>query len=363
MWLPGAELHVAHRAHEARGELPDRDAEDHAGGHPQAQVALEDVHASGLSHAALLSYGRARASTAGGRLMPSRFRSRSTRHSSSTLTRRSSRSRRASASTCGSRAMTARPARGEPRQLVVVEPVEHPAAVLALAHQARPLEVGEMRGDGGGGEVEHGRHLAHAQLAAAQHGQDAQADRVGQGLQDVDGRGASRHFVTTRNVVAFAAGVNGSDDPGAAPGESDARRGQEARPRSCAPATPAARRWPRAGSTTCSAASGRRARREPRRPRACTRSRSAPWPRPGSTSRAGRPSTSSPYLDQPWDLVVTVCDSAQETCPASRARSRSSTSRSSTRRAEGTDDEKMAVFRRVRDEIRDRLVPEVRARG
>jgi protein-tyrosine-phosphatase len=31
--------------------------------------------------------------------------------------------------------------------------------------------------------------------------------------------------------------------------------------------------------------------------------------------------------------------------------------------AEGTDDEKLAVFRRVRDEIRDRLVPEVRARS
>ena len=31
--------------------------------------------------------------------------------------------------------------------------------------------------------------------------------------------------------------------------------------------------------------------------------------------------------------------------------------------AEGTDDEKMAVFRRVRDEIRDRLVPEVQAQG
>ena len=30
---------------------------------------------------------------------------------------------------------------------------------------------------------------------------------------------------------------------------------------------------------------------------------------------------------------------------------------------EGTDDEKMTVFRRVRDEIRDRLVPEVRSRG
>jgi arsenate reductase len=31
--------------------------------------------------------------------------------------------------------------------------------------------------------------------------------------------------------------------------------------------------------------------------------------------------------------------------------------------AEGTDEEKMAIFRRVRDEIRDRLVPEVCARG
>ena len=31
--------------------------------------------------------------------------------------------------------------------------------------------------------------------------------------------------------------------------------------------------------------------------------------------------------------------------------------------AEGADDEKMTVFRRVRDEIRDRLVPEIRRRG
>lgn len=50
------------------------------------------------------------------------------------------------------------------------------------------------------------------------------------------------------------------------------------------------------------------------------------------------------YLDQPWDLAVTLCDSAQET-------------------AEGTDDEKRVVFRHVRDEVCDRLVPEVRARG
>ena len=67
------------------------------------------------------------------------------------------------------------------------------------------------------------------------------------------------------------------------------------------------------------------------------------------------------YLDEPWDLVVTVCDSAQETCPtlpAARSR-RLHVSFADPAAAEGTDEERLAVFRRVRDEIRDRLVPEV----
>jgi len=70
------------------------------------------------------------------------------------------------------------------------------------------------------------------------------------------------------------------------------------------------------------------------------------------------------YLDQPWDLVVTVCDSAQETCPAfPRPVPRLHISFFDPALAEGSDEEKLVVFRRVRDEIRDRLVPELRVRG
>lgn len=70
------------------------------------------------------------------------------------------------------------------------------------------------------------------------------------------------------------------------------------------------------------------------------------------------------YLDQPWDLVVTVCDSAQETCPAfPRPVAKIHISFFDPAAAEGTDEEKMSVFRRVRDEIRERLVPEIRSRG
>jgi arsenate reductase len=70
------------------------------------------------------------------------------------------------------------------------------------------------------------------------------------------------------------------------------------------------------------------------------------------------------FLDQPWDLVVTVCDSAKDTCPVfPRPVSKIHVSFFDPAAAEGSDDEKMAVFRRIRDEIRERLVPEVRRRG
>jgi arsenate reductase len=78
----------------------------------------------------------------------------------------------------------------------------------------------------------------------------------------------------------------------------------------------------------------------------------------------GKPEHVGVYLDQPWDLVVTVCDSAQEACPTfPRPVPKLHISFFDPAAAEGTDDEKKAGFRRVRDEIRDRLVPEVRARG
>lgn len=70
------------------------------------------------------------------------------------------------------------------------------------------------------------------------------------------------------------------------------------------------------------------------------------------------------HLHQPWDLVVTVCDSAKEACPVFPGRvSRLHLSFEDPAAADGTDDEKMAVFRRVRDEIRERLLPELRRRG
>lgn len=79
---------------------------------------------------------------------------------------------------------------------------------------------------------------------------------------------------------------------------------------------------------------------------------------------AGMPEPVSVYLDEPWDLVVTVCDSAQEACPTfPRPAPKLHISFFDPAVAEGTDDEKMSVFRRVRDEIRDRLIPQVHAAG
>jgi arsenate reductase len=77
----------------------------------------------------------------------------------------------------------------------------------------------------------------------------------------------------------------------------------------------------------------------------------------------GNPEHVNLHLDQPWDLVVTVCDSAKEACPTfPRPVPKLHLSFSDPAEAWGPDEEKMAVFRRVRDDIRERLVPEVRRR-
>ena len=76
---------------------------------------------------------------------------------------------------------------------------------------------------------------------------------------------------------------------------------------------------------------------------------------------AGVPEVVDRYLDEPWDLVVTVCDSAKETCPAfPRSVAQLHISFDDPAAATGTDEEVAAVFRRVRDEIRDQLVAAVR---
>lgn len=60
------------------------------------------------------------------------------------------------------------------------------------------------------------------------------------------------------------------------------------------------------------------------------------------------------YLEPAPDVVVTVCDSAKEACPYVPARDRrihhSFTDPSA---VEGTDADRLAAFRRVRDEIAD----------
>ncbi len=79
---------------------------------------------------------------------------------------------------------------------------------------------------------------------------------------------------------------------------------------------------------------------------------------------AGEPERVDRYLGDTWDLVVTVCDSAKETCPVfPRPVETVHIPFDDPAEAVGTDESKMAVFRRVRDEIRDRLVEAIRTRG
>jgi len=78
---------------------------------------------------------------------------------------------------------------------------------------------------------------------------------------------------------------------------------------------------------------------------------------------AARPEHVGARLDEPWDLVVTVCDSARETCPVfPRPVPKIHVPFIDPALAEGTEEERMVVFRRVRDEVRERLLAELRSR-
>ena len=60
------------------------------------------------------------------------------------------------------------------------------------------------------------------------------------------------------------------------------------------------------------------------------------------------------YLNDAWDYVVTVCDSANESCPAffGKVKNRLHIGFEDPSHATGTDDFIWSEFRRVRDEIR-----------
>jgi arsenate reductase len=62
------------------------------------------------------------------------------------------------------------------------------------------------------------------------------------------------------------------------------------------------------------------------------------------------------FAGQEFDYVITVCDNANETCPVFPGKAqRIHWSFDDPAEAVGNEAEKMAVFRRVRDEIRARL--------
>jgi arsenate reductase len=66
------------------------------------------------------------------------------------------------------------------------------------------------------------------------------------------------------------------------------------------------------------------------------------------------------YLGEPFEYVVTVCDDANEACPVfPGAKERLHWSFEDPSRAEGEGEERLAVFRRVRDEILARVEAEL----
>lgn len=66
------------------------------------------------------------------------------------------------------------------------------------------------------------------------------------------------------------------------------------------------------------------------------------------------------YLDQPIDLVITVCDAANESCPIfPRARQRWHWSFPDPSKATGDEAARLAVFRQVRDAILARIEREL----
>jgi arsenate reductase len=71
----------------------------------------------------------------------------------------------------------------------------------------------------------------------------------------------------------------------------------------------------------------------------------------------------APFLDKRWNLVVTVCDSARESCPLfPGAAEQVHVSFPDPVLAVGSERERLVVYRAVRDDIRSRLLPEITKR-
>ncbi len=70
------------------------------------------------------------------------------------------------------------------------------------------------------------------------------------------------------------------------------------------------------------------------------------------------------YLGEPFDYVITVCNAANEACPIfPGAKNRLHWSFEDPAQANGTEEERLEVFRKVRDEIRERIERELLSEG
>jgi arsenate reductase len=71
----------------------------------------------------------------------------------------------------------------------------------------------------------------------------------------------------------------------------------------------------------------------------------------------GVPKKVDQFINQPFDYVITVCDDADRSCPNFRGKvgKRVHIGFPDPAKATGTDAEKLAVFRKVRDAIRQRF--------
>jgi arsenate reductase (thioredoxin) len=66
------------------------------------------------------------------------------------------------------------------------------------------------------------------------------------------------------------------------------------------------------------------------------------------------------YLEEPFDRVITVCDDANESCPFfPGAKARLHWSFEDPSKAKGSEEERLSVFRSVRDRIKDRVQAEL----
>jgi arsenate reductase len=70
------------------------------------------------------------------------------------------------------------------------------------------------------------------------------------------------------------------------------------------------------------------------------------------------------YVDEPFDAVITVCDQANEACPVFfGAKQRLHWSFPEPSNATGSEEQRLQVYRQVRDAIQERIERELIARG